>query len=33
MCWDIFERLFLEEELDKVESERFDEDINQDTLF
>lgn len=33
MCWDIFERLFLEEELDKVESERFDEDTNQDTLF
>lgn len=33
MCWDIFERLFLEEELDKVESERFDEDINQDTMF
>lgn len=33
MCWDIFRRLFLEEELDKVESERFDEDTNQDTLF
>lgn len=33
MCWDIFERLFFEEELDKVESERFDEDTNQDTLF
>lgn len=33
MCWDIFRRLFLEEELNKVEFEKFDEDTNQDVLF